>query len=168
MFGLVCLWLLPMSLLKLPSVLLKFSWMMTSETLNFCSLCRSVSFIAFFPRNTESARTFVSELQTHKHTSKWMCKHTQVHIIHTQTHIRCTDPSGKQCAAVRTQQGEMRLPPQVNTWFWDLCVNTAAIQGWRCTVLKAPPTTFMTRSSLTPHCQPEQREDFTWQEIQFI
>lgn len=71
----------------------------------------------------------------------------------------CTDPSGKQCAAVRTQQGEMRLPPQVNALPRDLLLNTAAIQGWSSTALKAPPTTFMLRSSLWPHCQPGHMRD---------
>lgn len=70
-----------------------------------------------------------------------------------------TDPWGKQCAAVRTQQGEMRLPPQVNALPRDLLLNTAAIQGWSSTALRAPPTTFMLRSSLWPHRQPEHTRD---------
>lgn len=53
-------------------------------------------------------------------------------------------PSGKQWAAVRTQQDEMRLPPQRNTFSLDLVrQNMAATQGWDSTVATVPPTIFI-------------------------
>lgn len=53
-------------------------------------------------------------------------------------------PSGKQWAAVRTQQEEIRLPPQRNTFSLDLLrQNMAATQGWDSTVATVPPTIFI-------------------------
>lgn len=53
-------------------------------------------------------------------------------------------PSGKQWAAVRTQQDEIRLPPQRNTFSLDLLrQNMAATQGWDSTVATVPPTIFV-------------------------
>lgn len=53
-------------------------------------------------------------------------------------------PSGKQWAAVRTQQDEIRLPPQRNTFSLDLArQNMAATHGWDSTVATVPPTIFI-------------------------
>lgn len=53
-------------------------------------------------------------------------------------------PSGKQWAAVRTQQAEIRLPPQRKTFSLDLLrQNMAATHGWDSTVATVPPTIFM-------------------------
>lgn len=51
--------------------------------------------------------------------------------------------SGKQWAAVRTQQDEIRLPPQRNTFSLDLCDNMAATQGWDSTVATVLPMIFI-------------------------
>lgn len=59
---------IPMSLLKFPSLLSNPSWTMISSTLNACSAVGSLSFRAFFPRMTEKRRILVWELK-HKFTS---------------------------------------------------------------------------------------------------
>lgn len=67
---------LPMSLLKLPSLLSNPSWTMISSTLNICSFDESLSLSAFFPRTTEKRRLFWWDLK-YKFTrqSDWLTQH---------------------------------------------------------------------------------------------
>ncbi len=133
---------IPISLLKFPSLLSNPSWMMTSSTLNVCSTVRSVSFRAFFPRLTEKWRPLVWELK-HKFTRGPINLLFLSCAVVTRSDLT-SYPSGKQWAAVRTQQAEIRLPPQRKTFSLDLLrQNMAATHGWDSTVATVPPTIFI-------------------------
>lgn len=126
-----------MSFLKFPSLLSYASWMMISSTLNLCSLVGSLSFRAFFPRMTEKRWVLAWELK-HKRSNQRSVSTCCVHSDLTSY------PSGKQWAAVRTQQAEIRLPPQRKTFSLVLLrQNMAATQGWNSTVATVPPTIFI-------------------------
>lgn len=65
---------------------------------------------------------------------------------------RLTYPVGKQWAAVRTQHGAIRVPPQMN----PLPLKIAAIQGCDSTVDLNPPIIFEMRSKWrSPHVNSE-------------
>lgn len=119
---------------------------MISSTLNLCSTARSVSFMTFFPRMTEKRRGLAWELK-HKFTGKVQstCCHFHFSAPASVTGRDVTSyPSGKQWAAVRTQQAEIRLPPQRRTFSLDLLrQNMAATHGWDSTVATVPPTIFI-------------------------
>lgn len=147
---------IPMSLLKFPSLLSKFSWMKTSSTWNVCSRVGSVSLRAFFPRVTDRRRALVWVLErNHK---KEPIETIPAFIVIFQTPAGAavsdlsTHPSGKQWAAVRTQQGEIRLPPHRKTFCLDLLLqNMAAIHGCDSTVVTVPPTIFICFPGRWPH-----------------
>lgn len=134
---------IPMSLLKFPSLLSYPAWMMTSSTLNVCSTAGSLSFRAFFPRVTEKRCCWVRELK-HKVTRKVQSTcFSSASAVSTVSDLT-SYPSGKQWAAVRTQQAEIRLPPQRKTFSLDLLrQNMAATHGWDSTVATVPPTIFI-------------------------
>ena len=130
-----------MSLLKFPSLLSNPSWTMMSSTLNACSTVGSLSFRAFFPRTTEKRRFLVWELKQ-KSQVRSTCRSSAPAAV-TAGDLT-SYPSGKQWAAVRTQQDEIRLPPQRKTFsLVALRQNMAATHGWDSTVATDPPTIFM-------------------------
>lgn len=129
----------PMSFLKFPSLLSNPSWTMISSTLNVCSVAGLLSFSAFFPKMTEKRCFFRWELKQ-KFTNSTGCSAPAATAAGDFTSY----PSGKQWAAVRTQQDAIRLPPQRKTFSLDLVrQNMAAIHGWDSTVTTPPPTIFI-------------------------
>lgn len=93
---------IPMSLLKFPSLLSNPSWTMISSTLNACSAVGSLSFRAFFPRMTEKRRILVWELK-HKFTSpinrlslSTCCEYSKwPHFLPVREAVGgCDDPAG--------------------------------------------------------------------------
>lgn len=134
---------LPMSLLKFSSLLSKPSWIKISSTLNVCSMVRSVSFRAFLPKLTEKRCRLVLELKDKCiRTVRLSCYHCHVsaHAVLTGNDLT-SYPSGKQWAAVRTQQGEIRVPLQRKILSLDfLRQNMVATHGWDSTVATFPST----------------------------
>lgn len=138
-----------MSLLKFPSLLSNPSWMKISSTLNVCSRCASVSFKAFFPRVTVKRRVLMWELKDKFITCCHSCFSAPAGLAESDL---VSYPSGKQWVAVRTQQGEIKLPPQRKIRSLDLLrQNMAAIHGWDSTVAIVPPTIFICFLVRWPH-----------------
>ncbi|TNN33136.1 hypothetical protein EYF80_056698 [Liparis tanakae] len=119
-----------------PSLLSNPGWRTISSTLKRCSTIGSVSFMAFFPRTTEKRRLLLSALKRTFTSTGSPAPETGSDVA--------SHPSGKQWAAVSTQQAEIRLPPQRNTFSFDLLrQKMAATHGWDSTVATVPPTIFI-------------------------
>lgn len=152
---------------------LYFWWMISFSTVKLCSLSASVSLMAVFPRYTDIYLVLVTSLHNtqaqmvNRHPHTQVCKHVTYpyeSYCHCSMRIAVEEiivyyvfcvcvlyshPSTKQCAAVTTQQGEMREPPQRNPWrLWK----RAATHGCDSIGVKEPPTILcILRSDLSPH-----------------
>lgn len=130
----------PMSLLKLE--LSNPWWIIIFSTEKICSFFELVSLMAFFPRCTESRWMSVSLLSKYQRGNSSDLQKSRKQGCFCMSH-----PSGKQWAAVTTQQGEMREPPQRK-----LLSKIAATQGCDSTSVKDPFTILLALcSDLSPH-----------------
>lgn len=94
-----------------------------------------------FPQDDGEAASFAvgAENSRDKSDQPAVCQHLLCVTVSDLTSY----PSAKQCAAVRTQQDEIRLPPQRKTFSLDLLrQNTVATHGWDSTGATVPPTIF--------------------------
>lgn len=123
---------LPMSLLKLPSLLSKPSWTTISSTLNVCSVDESLSFRAFFPRTTEKRRLFWWDLKyKFKRPSDWLTQHLSKASVLIPTYRESSGQlSGPNMPRSDSRHSEKRSPCSCFARRWQPPMGVIPLWQW--------------------------------------